>query len=76
MDSVTQQNATGALAQESATAAAALEDQSEQLRSGRGGIPVERSGIAGGSPKNVKTPVLLPVSGRREYQLTRTGETF
>lgn len=58
MDSVTQQNA--ALVQQSATAAAALEDQSEQLRQAVAAFRLNGKEHAVASrPANVKTPQLL-----------------
>ncbi|MCQ4445069.1 methyl-accepting chemotaxis protein [Enterobacter cloacae] len=58
MDSVTQQNA--ALVQESATAAAALEDQSEQLRQAVAAFRLNgKEKVAAPRPANVKTPQLL-----------------
>ena len=58
MDSVTQQNA--ALVQESATAAAALEDQSEQLRQAVAAFRLNgKETVAAPRPANVKTPQLL-----------------
>ena len=57
MDSVTQQNA--ALVQESATAAAALEDQSEQLRQAVAAFRLNVQESAAPRAKNVKTPQLL-----------------
>ncbi|MCS4604468.1 Tar ligand binding domain-containing protein [Enterobacter kobei] len=58
MDSVTQQNA--ALVQQSATAAAALEDQSEQLRQAVAAFRLNGKEHAVTSrPANVKTPQLL-----------------
>ena len=57
MDSVTQQNA--ALVQESATAAAALEDQSEQLRQAVAAFRLNVQESAAPRAKNVITPQLL-----------------
>lgn len=58
MDSVTQQNA--ALVQESATAAAALEDQAEQLRQAVAAFRLNaQPQVATTRPSNVKTPQVL-----------------
>ncbi|MGS6320592.1 methyl-accepting chemotaxis citrate transducer, partial [Enterobacter hormaechei] len=57
MDSVTQQNA--ALVQESATAAAALEDQSEQLRQAVAAFRLNMQENTAPRPKNTKAPQLL-----------------
>ena len=58
MDSVTQQNA--ALVQQSATAAAALEDQSEQLRQAVAAFRLNgKANATAPRPANVKTPQLL-----------------
>ena len=58
MDSVTQQNA--ALVQESATAAAALEDQSEQLRQAVAAFRLNgKEKAVAPRPANLKTPQLL-----------------
>lgn len=58
MDSVTQQNA--ALVQESATAAAALEDQSEQLRQAVAAFRLNgKEKAVAPRPASVKTPQLL-----------------
>jgi len=58
MDSVTQQNA--ALVQQSATAAAALEDQSEQLRQAVAAFRLNgKEKATAPRPATVKTPQLL-----------------
>ena len=54
MDSVTQQNA--ALVQESATAAAALEDQSEQLRQAVAAFRLNAKETASSPVKNITAP--------------------
>ena len=74
MDSVTQQNA--ALVQESATAAAALEDQSEQLRQAVAAFRLNAQASLAARPKNVKTPVLLRPSAAGANTADANWETF
>jgi len=74
MDSVTQQNA--ALVQESATAAAALEDQSEQLRQAVAAFRLNAQASPAARPKNVKTPVLLRPSAAGANTADANWETF
>lgn len=74
MDSVTQQNA--ALVQESATAAAALEDQSEQLRQAVAAFRLNTQGSPVARPENVKTPVLLRPSVAGANASDANWETF
>ena len=74
MDSVTQQNA--ALVQESATAAAALEDQSEQLRQAVAAFRLNDQEATASRPKNVKTPVLLRPSTAGANASDANWETF
>ena len=68
MDSVTQQNA--ALVQESATAAAALEDQSEQLRQAVAAFRLNMQENTAPRPKNTKAPQLL-----RPATVSASGDT-
>ena len=68
MDSVTQQNA--ALVQESATAAAALEDQSEQLRQAVAAFRLNMQENTAPRSKNTKAPQLL-----RPATVSASGDT-
>lgn len=75
MDSVTQQNA--ALVQESATAAAALEDQSEQLRLAVAAFRLNaKDQAAAPRPTNVKTPQLLRPATATASVADGNWETF
>ncbi|HDX4048753.1 TPA: Tar ligand binding domain-containing protein [Enterobacter soli] len=75
MDSVTQQNA--ALVQESATAAAALEDQSEQLRQAVAAFRLNaKDQAAAPRPTNVKTPQLLRPATATTSVADGNWETF
>jgi methyl-accepting chemotaxis protein len=75
MDSVTQQNA--ALVQESATAAAALEDQSEQLRLAVAAFRLNgKEKAAAPRPTNVKTPQLLRPATASTHSTDSNWETF
>jgi methyl-accepting chemotaxis protein len=75
MDSVTQQNA--ALVQESATAAAALEDQSEQLRQAVAAFRLNAKDQASAPrPTNVKTPQLLRPATATASVADGNWETF
>ena len=75
MDSVTQQNA--ALVQESATAAAALEDQSEQLRQAVAAFRLNaKDQAAAPRPTNVKTPQLLRPATATASVADGNWETF
>jgi methyl-accepting chemotaxis protein len=75
MDSVTQQNA--ALVQESATAAAALEDQAEQLRQAVAAFRLNaKDQAAAPRPTNVKTPQLLRPATATASVADGNWETF